>query len=268
MKKLLQGKYLIALMLIIFIFAGSAFAADIDLGEGYHVPSGFASVLITNSNGTAIQNAVEHIKDGGTIFLSGSFNLVRSINIKKNITIKTPSSASAILDAASANDRVIRCQGNITLENLVIKGGNSTNGGGVKVDGGQVNIISCDINSNKSILGGGGIHSQAVSLTITNCNISNNSVAAFGGGISSWGSGTVTINNSKFTGNTAATGGGLAAMNTITMNNCQVTGNSAKQNGGGIYISSANLTTVNCDISGNTAAESADIALDDGAILK
>lgn len=70
-----------------FVFAGSTFAADIDLGENYHVPDGFSSILITSSDGTAIQNAVDHIQAEGTITLSGDFHLKKSIVVKKNLTL-------------------------------------------------------------------------------------------------------------------------------------------------------------------------------------
>ncbi|MBQ7562155.1 MAG: hypothetical protein IJS99_10080 [Synergistaceae bacterium] len=256
-------KFLFTAMLIIFISAGCAFAG-VDLGEGYHVPENFSSVLITSSDGTAIQNAVSHIQDGGTILLSGDFNLVMQINIKKNITIKGTTN-KAILDGTAANDRVIRCEGNITLENLVIRGGDSSNGGGVKLDGGEVNIISCDITGNKSLLGGGGIYSQAAALTLTNCNISDNTVNLLGGGIAFLG-GKAEITGCKINNNSAFQGGGIAlASVTITMNNSQVTSNTAKEIGGGVYLPSGTLIASSCDISGNTASASADIALQDGA---
>ena len=270
MENLLKRKIFIMAMLVTFIFAGSTFAADIDLGEDYHVPSIFTSVLITSSDGTAIQNAIDHIQDGGTILLSGNFNLRKNINIKKNLIIKGSNNDKTILDGTATNDRVIRCQGNITLENLTIKGGNSTNGGGVKLDGGKVNIISCDIIGNNALLGGGGIHSQADTLTLINCNISNNSVSAFGGGMSFLGLGTVTMTNCIINNNTAAYGGGLAVTgNNITMNNCQVTANEADNSGGGVLLlGNIGLTANSCDISGNTAPESQDIQLRDGAIFK
>ncbi len=255
-------KFLITAILITLI-SGCAFA-EVDLGEGYHVPEIFSSVLITSSDGTAIQNAVERIQDGGTILLSGNFNLKRNINIKKNLTIKGDNDR-AILDGTSANNRVIRCQGNITLENLTIQGGTYTNGGGVKIDGGEVKIISCDIISNKSLLGGGGIHSQADNLTLTNCNISDNSVILLGGGISFLG-GNVTMTGCKISNNSAAQGGGIASGGTtITMNDCQVINNTARESGGGVYLISKKLIVTSCDISGNTAPASADIDLQNGA---
>ena len=260
----------IAAMLMTFIFAGGykAAAADIDLGEGYHVPSNFSSVLITNSDGTAIQNAAERIQAGGTILLSGSFNLKKNINIKKNLTIKGDDD-KAVLNAAALSDRVIRCQGNIVLENLKITGGKHTNGGGVKIDGGNVTITSCDITGNTAILGGGGIHSQAKTLTLTNCNISGNTAMLLGGGISLLGGSSVKITNCTFSGNFAMQGSGIASSGAaVTMTDCEVTGNTASYQGGGITLLSGTLTAVSCDITGNTAPKSADIELYEGAVYK
>ena len=39
-------KFLILPILMTFIFAGCSFAADIDLGEGYHVPTAFFGIFI------------------------------------------------------------------------------------------------------------------------------------------------------------------------------------------------------------------------------
>ena len=269
-KILMTQKNFLSALLIFFMLTGCAFAADIDLGEGYHVPSDFTSILITSSDGTAIQNAVDHIQSGGTISLSGDFYLKKdSINIKKNLTLR--GMGNAILDRSSApkKDRVIRCQGNITLENLTITGGNSTNGGGIKLDGGTVKIISCDIHGNTALLGGGGIHSQAETFELTKSDISNNVSMVAGGGISAIG-GTITISNCNFTSNEAtySYGGGIGvAGSTITMNNSKITANKAPQsNGGGIaLIGSANVTATSCNISENTALASADVYFDNSS---
>ena len=258
----MKQKILTAALLMNFIFAGCAFAV-IDLGEGYNVPENFSSVIITSSDGTAIQNAVERIQSGGTILLSGDFNLKRDINIKKNLTIKGQEGSKAVLNETASYKRVIRCQGNITLENLIIKGGSSTNGGGVKLDGGEVNIISCDITGNTGLLGGGGIHSQANKLTLTNCNISDNKAMLTGGGISAI-AGTITMTNCKINSNEAqfSYGGGLAASGSnITIDNCEITGNKANTQGGGIaLVNQASLKGKDSiSFEDNTAPESAEV---------
>ena len=246
----------ILLALILLTLASCAFAADIDLGEGYHVPQGFSGVYIANSDGTAIQNAVDHIKDGGTIILSGSFKLKRDINIKKSITIKAQDSNNkAVLEMSSGvNERIFRCQGDsITLENLVIKGGFTTNGGGVKVDAKTktMTITNCDIINNKAVLGGGGLYSDAENLILTNCNITSNDVTIFGGGMMAT-SDTITMTNCNISGNKAqgGNGGGIYFTGvTANMNGCNVNNNTSKAEGAGIYIYSKTLTLTNCDIS-------------------
>ena len=254
---------------MLVILAGCS-SAEVDLGEGYHRPEGFSEVYITNSDGTAIQNAVDNIQEGGTITLAGTFNLKKGINIKKSITII--GDGTAVLDLSGNKGRVFRCQGNeITLENLVIMGGNETNGGGVKIDAKTktMTITSCDIKNNTAIIGGGGIHSDAQNLIMTDCNISDNNVPVSGGGGMSILGGKVELENCNFTGNTSTYlgGGGIAVVGAeINLKDCKITGNAAKyENGGGIAITvGSKVTATNCEISGNTSkkADTYDIYCD------
>ncbi len=245
-------------LLILVLTAGCSFA-DVDLGEGYHRPEGFSEVYITNSDGTAIQNAVDNIQEGGTITLAGTFKLKEGINIKKSITIIGEN--TAVLDLTEGRGRVFRCEGNeITLENLVIMGGKETNGGGVKIDAKTktMTITSLSLIHITAIIGGGGIHSDAQHLIMTNCNITNNNVPISGGGGMSLLGGNVEMENCTFTGNTSAYlgGGGIGVVGaTLNLKDCKITGNAAKfENGGGIAITlGSKVTATNCDISGNTS---------------
>ena len=234
-------------VLVVCNFCTYALAADIDLGEGYHVPQNFSSVLIESSDGTAIQNAVENIQPNGIIVLaSGTFNLKESINIKKNLTIR----GQGTILKMNGSDRVFRCEGNITLESLDISGGSSTNGGGVKVDRGNVIIKDCKIHHNDGGLGGGGIYIMAGDLTLTSCDISNNTVPGLGGGLAFVG-GTATITNCTITRNDTKTfGGGIAAAAAkITMSNSKVSGNKAAAGGDNLQlIVKTTLTATSCDI--------------------
>ena len=250
-------------VILLLSFTACAFAATkkkINLGEGYNAPSGFKSILITSSDGTAIQNAVDNIQAGGTILLSGDFKLQKMINIKKNLNIRGIGNTVLTYSNPSEPDRILRCEGDITLQNLIITGGSSTNGGGVKVDGGKVNIISCDIHGNTG-LAGGGIHaSQANTLTLTSCDISNNHATMAGGGMTVLG-GTITVNNCSFTSNDAALyGGGLgSAGGNITLNSSKFTKNSSQNGGGVAIILASKLTARSCDISYNIRTASKDM---------
>ena len=247
-------KFLIA-MLFAGLLIGNAFAADIDLGEGYHVPAGFDKILITSSDGTAIQNAVEHIQSNGTITLSGDFLLKREINIRKNLTLRGIGSALLSSDINVPHFCIIRCEGSndITLENLTVTGGSKSKGGGINISGGKITIISCDIHDNFAWLGGGGIISlPGTTLILENCDIHNNKTGFFGGGIFI-GSSKVTMTDCKITSNDAAMeGGGVSASSSdITMTNCVITGNRSTFRGHGVSISGTKLETKGCTILGN-----------------
>ena len=246
-------------LLMLLALTGSASAENVNLGEGYNVPQGFSSILITNSDGTAIQNAVENIQDGGTIILSGDFKLKRDINIKRPLTIKAlDSNNKATLEIRGVVKRVLRCEGkggSITLENLVITGGYATNGGGVKVDSNTktMTITNCDIIGNEALLGGGGLYSDAENLILTNCNITKNLVTLFGGGMMTT-SDAITMTSCDVSNNISQTGngGGIYFSRTdAEMNNCKVNNNTSKLNGSGIYLYSKTLKLTSCDVSGN-----------------
>ena len=255
---MVRKNFLISLstLLISFMLTGYAFATDIDLGEGYHAPDGFSSILITNSDGTAIQNAVDHIKDYGVISLSGDFLLKREINIKKNLTLKGIGNALLSRDTKVPHFCIIRCEGNndITLENLTIIGGQKSRGGGINISGGRITIISCDIHDNFAFVGGGGIVSLAETetLILKNCDIHNNKCGFLGGGIFI-GSPTVTMTDCKITSNDSAmAGGGVHASNSdFTMTNCTIKWNRSTLAGTGVKVLGTELKTINCDISDN-----------------
>ena len=253
-RRINMRKLVIAVM-ITFIFAGNSFGADIDIGEGYHVQDGFSSILITNSDGTAIQNAVDHIKDGGTVELSGDFKLKRNITINKNLTLRGTTNALLSYDKGALKTFcIITCEGSndITLENLTITGGMKTKGAGINISGGSIKIISCDIHDNFSWLGGGAVCSFAETLILKSCDIHDNKSTALGGGLVI-DSSKVTITDCSITKNTAAmTGGGLLARSSdITMENCKIKENISTFAGTGVKLMGTKLKAISCDISDN-----------------
>jgi len=97
---------------------------------------------------------------------------------------------------------------------------------------------------------GGGIFNVAGTLEINNSSISGNSAGGFGGGIDN--RGTLEINNSAISGNSASEAGGIFNLGILEINNTTISGNSANVFGGGIENSSTaeiNSST----ISGNSA---------------
>ena len=126
----------------------------------------------------------------------------------------------------------------VTLDNLVLEGGNTTSSGGA------INLVSEDS-----------------SVVINNSVIRNNSADLNGGGISSIGD--VTLNNTTVSGNTAdVNGGGIEAggisnsaiSGSLRLLNSTISKNIAGMNGGGV-LASFSVSGVNSTISGNLAGD-------------
>jgi hypothetical protein len=120
----------------------------------------------------------------------------------------------------SSNDNHVLEQdgeGDVTLQNLTITGGNDTEGD----NGGGVDMTN----------------SSSPSLTIVNSTIAGNQACGVGGGIAHRTTGAVTITNSTISGNTSGTNGGGIDVDEgqLTVTNSTITGNtSANSEAGGI----------------------------------
>ncbi|GEM_PF-3523664 len=253
--------------------------------------TGQATIVNLAGNGL-VQNAVNISASGGIINLAnGNFLEGKQIDINKNITINGQGQTNTFL--TGNNHRVVNITGgNVTLNNLTIRNGNTGgNGGAINVSSGAtVNLSSSTISGNtaarggainnygsvnitNSIIlgntatntssGGGGIHNSTnAKLTITDSTISNNS-ATFGGGILNVTS-TTTITNSTIANNTASNGGGIRNSNNGVLNitNSTISGNYSAKNatisvndtrGGGINNEGATATITNSTITNNFA---------------
>ncbi len=144
----------------------------------------------------------------------------------------------------------------MSLNNLIITGGNSSVGGGI-FNIGTLLVNNCTISQNVST-NGGGIQNDGT-LTLLNSTVSGNSTSgASGGGIAN--ATTLTVINSTVSGNAASglvSGGGIFNEGTLTVTNSTISGNSAN-NGGGI-VNTNQLTMANSIVSGNTAGSSTDL---------
>jgi hypothetical protein len=138
--------------------------------------------------------------------------------LTKSVTIQGP--AAGITLQGSGDHRILRMGAlyEVVLENLIIRGGHTSNSG---VWPGL----------------GGGIFNDGANLTIRNSTIEHNWAQGWGGGIFNGGFGTLLI-----TGSTIAYNGFDASLG-------------ATQFGGGIANSRADLVLVNSTVSANTAAD-------------
>jgi hypothetical protein len=182
-----------------------------------------------------------------------------------------------ITAAAGENKRVIALVkgnsasnpgGSLTLENIVLTGGNLYNsaaddymksgGGGVLVDKYASLIMNADscVSGNQALLGGG-VHVRAGSLTMRDNAVIKDNKAADGGGV-------------YLTG-VYPDGGGEIIMN----GNAVVSGNSAKTAGGGVFVTLGGVLEMNdsAEIKSNSASGASDdfgggggVYLSDGAL--
>ena len=170
------------------------------------------------------------------------------------------------VDNAGIGKRVIHAKPesgklNLTLENLVITGGNaSDNGGGIyfsSTDGlGSLTMNGGEISGNKAAAGGG-VYDDSGKFTMTAGTIGGNTATGYGGGIYFTASNTLKISSSAtISGNKAKDGGGIAKTDHgfIEMDGGEISGNTATGTGGGIYSNSGGYVEISGGtISGNKA---------------
>jgi CSLREA domain-containing protein len=147
----------------------------------------------------------------------------------------------------------------LTLNDLVVTGGQAANGGGIFNDGGTVTLSGSAINENSATNAGGGVFNGGGTLNVLDGSlIDSNSATNSGGGIANFSSGITNVTDSTISGNmTGGVGGGIAnGSGPVTLLRSTVSGNSTTGgNGGGLYNSSQ-LSLTNSTVSGNSTAGS------------
>jgi hypothetical protein len=160
--------------------------------------------------------------------------------------------------------------GELTVQNLTLRGGNSTNGGGAVLNVGTLTLTVSTITGNTATNGGGAANYLGT-LTMANSTASGNTATSLGGGMFNSSGGliltTLTLTNSTLSGNTATSlGGGMFnSSGILTLTNSTLSGNTATY-GGGMFNSSGTLTLVQTLISGNSAGTGAEVFTSDGAV--
>ena len=165
-----------------------------------------------------------------------------------NLTIKssddnTQRTINAGRDA-SKTGRVMYVDFNatVTMQNLVLTGGNTTeSGGGVYVNGGTLSMTSGSISHNTAFSGGGVYVSNGI-FTMTSGNISDNNAGTNGGGGVYVASNTnLVIEGGSISGNTSTGKGGAINLNgTLTMSGGTISGNGSQ----GVYANSAQAINI------------------------
>lgn len=139
-------------------------------------------------------------------------------------------------------------EGNLTLDRVTLRNGNSDSGGGV------YNLGTLELNrSTVSGHRGSGVVNRGGTATLRDSVISENQ-GSNGGGLDNQG-GELTLIDSVVTENEAIYGGGVRnAGGTTTIRSSTLTRNRASYDGGGLYNSNGRLTVADSTLSGNKAS--------------
>ncbi|WP_158860402.1 beta strand repeat-containing protein [Lunatibacter salilacus] len=165
-----------------------------------------------------------------------------NLNIS-NLTVRGQGAGSTIVQAAAsqgiANRGVFITTNTVVLEDLTVRHGKTSLGGGIN-NKGVLTVNNCNISNNDANIGGGVFNQQPVnsenSLTINNSTIYNNrSIStSYGSAIILYGGdATCTMTNCTVFGNTSSTSGnegalvGWAPTNIFTIINSTISGNDA-----------------------------------------
>ena len=234
--------------LIAVIVSRAAVAAVVDVPAG-DVPALVAAIAAANASA---EDDTINLAPGEVYSLPAADNGVNGLPVvTSKITIVGsasvsggPDSSIARAPGAVASFRIVEVapSGDLTFEHVVLMGGRLTepgdHGGGIRVDGGKLALVSSQVNANRcgdGCLGGGlFVAGASPSVAITDSSFSNNQ-AAEGGAIQLSAAATVTITRSRL------------VVNSVTVSTGSVYG-------GGISASApANVTIVESTIGGNTA---------------
>lgn len=142
--------------------------------------------------------------------------------------------------------------GQLTLQNMTIQNGSTTNYGGAIRSNGYVNLENVTFYNNYSDVQGGAIYGGFPS--IVSSLFDSNTAQIAGGAAYLYGT---SISNSVFTNNTAinlqSTGGGLHLVADTTINDTLIQNNHSSSLGGGIYVGGGTATLSNVRILDNIA---------------
>lgn len=99
---------------------------------------------------------------------------------------------------------------------------------------------------------GGGLRNDGGTVEVSGSTFSDNLAGDYGGGISNGSGGTLAVSGSTISGNHAAdTGGGIANFGTLIVSGSTISGNNGDFDGGGIYNEGGTVEVTNSTISGN-----------------
>ncbi len=184
-----------------------------------------------------------------TFGVSGTIRLLRALpelrgtatinNTQRNrVTISGDANNNGSADSGDVRVFTIARAANVTFNNLSIRNGFGSEGGGIYNSG--TLLINNSVLADNAATYGGAIHNNGGNLRVNNSTLSGNAASDGGGAISN--NGTLALTNSTLSGNAANDGGGIRNYATLSVANSTFSGNTAQDAGGGIFnTGSANV---------------------------
>ncbi|MEO1669309.1 MAG: choice-of-anchor Q domain-containing protein [Cyanobacteria bacterium J06631_2] len=230
-----------------------------------------------NPDDLSLREAILYSNDGDTVSFDSSLQdetislTLGGIRIDKNLTVQGFEDSNLTIDANDLSriflisDRSSSNVADVTLNNLILTGGNAGGNRGGAIASVEKLTINNGLITNNSAGAGGAIHNNG-QLTLNDSEVSNSS-AFNGGGINSPGS--LTVRRSVISGNTASygdsdgslgDGGGIFATSKLEIIDSEIKQNEAVYFGGGIHSNYGKSTIVNSTIDGNKAKEGGGIS--------
>lgn len=236
-------------------------AADATPGNGICATSGAVCTLRA-----AVQEA-NALAGADIITLpAGTYNLIAGgLQLVTAITINGAGAATTIIDRQAMGTVVtadIVGGGSVTVNNVTIRNGLASIGGGVLVNASTtLNLTNSIVTGNTaSMLGigqGGGIYvGSGGTLNLTDSTVSLNDAGNGGGGIRVIPGGTAAIVRSTVSGNTTAggsSGAGISSQGTLSLVNSTISGNTDNSGGYGqaLSVEAGIASLINVTIAGN-----------------
>ena len=201
--------------------------------------------------------AVTQAGSGNRIHIAAG-TYAENLTVNQNLTFYGAGMNATLLDGSGLASVIVATSApTVSIQDLTIRNGNATLGGGIAQYGGTLTLSRVKLTGNLA-QSGGGIYSSGA-LSMTDCVVSANNASldasSYGGGLYLTGEAVaVNLVNVTISGNTATgNSGGIHNQGTGTLNltNVTISGNTAKQNGAMSSTNSATLTILNSTIANN-----------------
>ncbi len=183
------------------------------------------------------------------------------LQITKNMKLQGAGASTTIVEQ-TVSDAVIQVQDgtDVEINLLTVQGGNLSAGGGIRIDGGRVEMEDLVLRENFGFTGGGGllVSEDAVARLRRSTITDNMATGAFGGGI--WNQGELWVYDSTISNNDSNRAGGIRNSGNLNLRNVTVSGNTVHSPNAGVggisqngFAVLNNVTVTNNTGSGNSA---------------